>query len=120
MNRVLSKEELATLVRLIHCPDLLGETLRNLVFVKKNEGDVGCYSTFYLTPDFKEEKCPVVLNQIKDRMGLDSTDPLEYHRSPSGLEVGWSWESDGLLFFCLADRILINTDCKKPHGWELV
>lgn len=112
-----TKEDWATLFRLILNPNLLGETLRDIVFIKHNEDDLGGYSSFDLIKDFKKEQCPLILDFIRDKMGLDSSDPLDVYGSESGLLVAWSWESDGLLCFCYKDQTVLNSDCKKSHGW---
>jgi hypothetical protein len=120
-------------------PDAVGEYLRSAFFnemVTQKIGDheykeTGCYSTFEWQEDV-ENLDPI---QILDEVDGDSApQPLfTWTRgkklvgpvSPETnlcveIECRWYWDGDGTLVFILPDgQYLVNTDCKKDHGWYL-
>ena len=107
-------------------PDAIGEYLRSAFFDEKmvpspfvpDYRETGCYSTF----DWREKEGVVPLPD------LPHADPdvecwtrasLRLREFP--IECRYYWDGDGILAFHLPDgRWLVNTDCKKDHGWSVV
>lgn len=103
-------------------PNVFGEALRDLAFVKENEDDFGCYSTFKLedgfikiNPDSDEGKKLISCFGICFEPGEV---PDMWTNGP--LKVAWFWDGDGILVVSDGNKTAINTDCKKDHGWSWV
>lgn len=101
-------------------PDILGETLRSLCFV--GEG-LGCYSQFNvnsgLMPVLKptNEVETAIFDMQKSQMGDFGSVSCYYHTEFEIYMFYW-WDGDGTLGFVIDNRWLVNTDCKKTHGWS--
>jgi len=116
--------------------DALGEILRAWAFV--GEG-YGCYSNFKVRPEF--EKVEPTVREFKLIMGrpfsADTRDTgwgdpdsyymeaIRWYKHPSGIEMGWIWDGDGLLAFYVPELedeyyngVISNSDCKKDSGWN--
>ena len=113
--------------------NFVGELLHYRCFIPKDQ--IGCYSTFELTPDFKKveyeselgEKLLKFLNE--DDSFENELYPLsefieDYHPtlySNGEISIAWYWDGDGTLLFHTKEFTLINTDCKKKdYGWSLL
>jgi len=92
-------------------PNVIGEHLRDEFF----DGERGCYYTFDLKNDVTE-----LPNELVD----SEDDSLEYNVSQKNINnenivMKYYWDGDGCLEFHWSDgTVLINTDCKKDHGWR--
>lgn len=125
---------------MIESPDAVGEVLRKWAFV--GEG-VGASSNFDVHPDFEEveEKTAIHFLRLFGRPfdsrngGFDSwgdsdsyiIENMRWFRHPTGIEMGWYWDGDGLLSFYVPELedefysgCISNSDCKKMHGWDFV
>lgn len=125
---------------LIDSPDAVGEVLRRWAFVCE-KGEYGCYSSFDVIPEFTElkdeEKTALHFKRMfgrpfDSRNGADWCDSdsdimksIRYFIHPTGIEMGWYWDGDGVLTFYvpemeddLFDGTISNSDCKKSYGWE--
>jgi len=111
-------------------PNEFGEELRDYIFVEdKYGGDLGCYSTFDVRPEFTREECPKRIAEIL--MGAPSEwNPVKEWEEDrkkhcaywtcGPLFVAWFWDGDGTLYIQEGSRAAINIDCKKTYGWEWV
>lgn len=122
-------------------PDAVGEALRSAFFdekmVKPRHGlsyrETGCYSTFEWQPDV--EPLPSLLIETEHThpegeeaddlcWACDSTAKWTRGRKKfqnETIECRWYWDGDGTLAFSLPDgRWLMNDDCKKSYGWEIL
>lgn len=116
----------------INNPDAFGETIRDIVFVKKHEYEFGCYDTFYLTKDFyrieREEDEFKRLVEMMCRSSsytfsnedYDLVEPIASAYTNGDITVAWFWDGDGTLLVGHNGRFAVNTDCKKDHGWKWV
>lgn len=103
-------------------PDAFGEAIRDLAFVKENEDDFGCYSTFKLEEGFiKVNPNSAEGLKIIDAFGIlfESGEVVDMWTN-GPLTVAWFWDGDGILVVSDGNRTAINTDCKKDHGWSWV
>lgn len=118
----------------IKSPNLLGELLRHLCFIPKNE--TGCYSTFLLEDGFKKistsseegkKICEILFNSkgkaiYEEEYSLD--DEINEFKprifKKDDVTVAWYWDGDGTLYFKVDDKEIINFDCKKNYEWEWV
>jgi len=107
--------------------NVLGEALRDYAFIKHNEHDYGCYSTFDLLPEFvsvsdvaQREKYLKLLHGKKalkcDRDWCESV--TEIFSDGDSITVAWYWDGDGTLLFEIDSKIIINDDCKKDNRWK--
>jgi len=122
-------------------PDAVGEFLRDAFFDQHQDEDgwsIGCYSVFdwrpgvHPLPDLPVE--PVEHNHPEDQEPAElcwgcSSEDMKWTRGAKSfalpelytIECRWYWDGDGTLAFSLpGNRWLVNTDCKKDHGWTLL
>ncbi len=139
-------------------PNNFGEMLRNYCFIndgyedihckyREDKKQIGCYETFELRPEFKEQSLDTEVGQYAqehligteesfrkdaaeydwDEAGLNEA--LEFMRSESdrinvhydgNILVAWYWDGDGTLLFREGDKAAINHDCKKDYEWEWI
>lgn len=103
-------------------PNVFGEAVRDLAFVKENEDDLGCYSTFKLEEGFiKVNPQSAEGKRILAAFGIcfePDEKPDMWTNGP--LTVAWFWDGDGILIVGDGEKMAINSDCKKDHGWEWV
>jgi hypothetical protein len=109
----MSKSLSETLLELTSNPDIIGELLRGKFFNQDN-GKLGCYSTFELNNGV-----------VKLPDGFDEESELKTTRAKmDDVEMEYFWDGDGELTFYLShfpnQKVLINSDCKKSHGWKLL
>ena len=102
-------------------PDAVGEVLRGQFFQEDHaEGEVGCYTSF----DWQEgvEELPLVHVETEEVVHHELEPGMVWTRGQKdGIECRWHWDGDGTLAFKLpTGKWLINSDCKKDHGWSLV
>lgn len=118
-------------------PDEVGEALRSSFFVEEVKKTrygkyraMGCYESFDWQPDV-EVLPQLSLEEVHNHPAGSTADDLCWACDASdlkwtrgkknGIECRWYWDGDGTLAFGLPDgRWLVNTDCKKSHGWYLV
>lgn len=122
--------DVLALARKYDNPDILGEVLRDYVFMPDGSGSYGCYSTFATRDDFKpvEPESPVGRRLLKalylDRDGDDEDVAWIIQAatllSDGRIHCGWYWDGDGVLAFLVDGVGVVNTDCKKAHEWEWV
>lgn len=115
-------------------PDAVGEGLRSLFFHEEIEPTsarmrevgcqpyrrMGCNDTFDWQKDVKElPALPVLMDEDEE---CEAFPELNWTRGEkNGIECRYFWDGDGTLAFKLPDGCwLVNYDCKKNHGWELL
>lgn len=98
-------------------PNVFGEALRNYIFVKTNENDLGCYSTFEVARGFDEVKDTTLQMQICSYLCCPE-DITPIMLKNGNLIVAWFWDGDGVLLVGEDNHWAINTDCKKDYRWE--
>ncbi len=119
----------------IESPNILGELLRHLVFVPKNE--YGCYHTFELEEEFIEidplseegkRPCEMLFGRYNGSDYEEEIYPLKEEVGDmrpkifkkDDITVAWYWDRDGTLYFKFGDKEIINNDCKKDYEWEWI
>ena len=114
-------------------PDAVGEYLRSEFFdeqIKTYEStyisgdkhkETGCYDTFDWQKDVKPlNTIPVDTSNSLGDDDLDWARGRKILRDSIYIECWYYWDGDGTLGFLLPDgKFLVNTDCKKDHGWVL-
>ena len=106
-----------------------GETLRKYFFLPHKEYGVyglGCYSTFDLTENFKaldhttDEFISMATAYFPEAMTDWDKDGIHIYQDKDNhlIFVMWRWDGDGTLIVSDGDRVAINSDCKKCHGWQ--
>lgn len=115
-------------------PDLIGELLREASFT--NEG-FGCLENFNMRPQFKafDATSPTEIwrhyslfraltdrDTVPDMLTAINEWQITPHgyANPNGISAGWIWDGDGSLAFAFAGIAIVNHDCKKTYGWQLV
>jgi len=118
-------------------PNVLGEIMRAWAF--PGEG-TGCYSNFDVRCDFEEVAAtPREFAMLWGReynsddenpnewgyYDVEEIEAIRWFKHPSGIEMGWHWDGDGMLAFYIPEQedkfysgVLINSDCKKDYAWE--
>lgn len=91
-----------------------GELLRAQFFVQN--GEYGGYNNFDLTDSFSLVKRPNAWIEKAEDGDIYYT--THCHNDDSKIFVAWHWDGDGTLVISDGERIAINTDCKKSHGWQ--
>lgn len=105
-------------------PNIFGETLRDVVFVKHDDLDFGCYTTFKLSNGFSKVEDSHLRGILSDIVCAGQEDHAEAYINGNIL-VAWFWDGDGTLFIGSKDLCgnisgAVNYDCKKKSGWEWV
>ena len=116
-------------------PITFGEALRNYCFVG-NCNDKGCYTTFKVLDIFKKIESGPIYEECKKYL-YEDIEPTVYHykldekdcyivrkgrfikiADPEEIVIGWTWDSDGCLYFRYNDKKVVNPDCKCSDYWE--
>lgn len=99
-------------------PNLIGEILRDKFFKQdKENGNLGCYSTFELREDVTE--LPGEINL--DYKYVNGEGAIVTCAQLDDITMKYFWDRDGnLSFYFSNDRILNNSDTKKNYGWKWI
>lgn len=96
--------------------DVVGELCRALFWPK----EYGCYSNFDYGEDVIVYPSEIELMET-DPNGYGPMMDITWNRAKwkGIITCMWFWEGDGHLEFIFPDgSAVVNSDCKKDHGWE--
>lgn len=64
--------------------------------------------------------CGSILLSSGEEMKDERDRVILYINSNLNAVVAWHWDGDGTLYIKADNIAVINTDCKKDHGWKFI
>lgn len=118
-------------------PDVVGEMLREITFVKNRSDEFGCYSTFEVIKSAREANFEERTDFWRRfRVSSEEDYAEDFANLGQGytylfmgfiINVCWYWDGDGCLVFEILNedygnmiRCVVNNDCKKNYRWKNV